>query len=303
MEVIDDAYGYDAYKHRRARIVPSAVAIIVLGASLGSFATLLPPIRSDDAQAIAASLDKFVSTATQNAIKGHISQSYAIVSLVVIASVAIGVAMLAYARKNRQAYMDAYPRIKNFYTDAQRANARRERNVRVGFGAAIVVVSLLVCAAVAAIQMAMGIDPWSKHALAISVGVGLFCAAPGLWLVVHGVMLGRRTDIFAYNYEALTRVSRYQIAATQTGEQRRIMLGEKSISATVTIVSRVCMALGALSSVALYLLPSFKSPWYWVPLTVSLALWYAIYKLGGWRAKRRYEHQDEAGKPERENGS
>lgn len=292
MDVIDDAYGYDAYKHRRANLVPSAAAIVVAGAAIGSFATLLPPIRSDDAAVIAHSLDKLVASASQNAIQGHISQSHAVVSLVVIASIIVGIAMLAYARSNRRAYMDAYPRIKNFYSKNQVRTAHREAMKWLGLGGVLVVGAILLCAATVGVQVLAKVDPLSHEAIAVWAGVGLLAVAPGLWCTVHGVMLARRTDIFAYNYEALTRVSRYQIAANQTGERRRIMLGEKAISSAVSITSRIVIALGSVTSAALYVLPSCKTPFYWVPLAMALVLWYAIYKLGGWRAKRLYEHRD-----------
>lgn len=292
MDVIDDAYGYDAYKHRRASLVPSAVAIVVVGASVGSFATLLPPIRSDDAAVIAHSLDTLVASASQDAIQGHISQSHAVVSLVVIASIIVGIAMLAYARSNRRAYMDAYPRIKNFSSESQVQDAHREAMKWLVTGAVLAVGAVLMCAAAVGVQMLAKVDPLSRRAIAVWAGVGLLAMAPSLWCTVHGVMLARRTNIFAYNYEALTRVSRYQIAATQTGERRRIMLGEKAISSVVSIASRIVVALGSVASAALYVLPSCKTPLYWVPLAVALVLWYAIYKLGGWRAKRLYEHRD-----------
>ena len=56
---LDDPYGYDAYRLLRSKVVPAGLATVVLGCALGSFAVLLPPLKNEDAHAIATELSDF----------------------------------------------------------------------------------------------------------------------------------------------------------------------------------------------------------------------------------------------------
>ena len=124
------------------------------------------------------------------------------------------------------------------------------------------------------------------------VGVALTGAAPSLWMIAHGVIVGDRVDIFEYNYQALSLTNRYDIRVSQTGERQRVMLAEQRIASRCHIVNRCILGVGIFCTVMLYIVPSLHTPTAPVPLLVALLLWYITYKIGEEYARRRYEAPD-----------
>lgn len=314
---LDDPYGYDAYRLLRSKVVPAGLATVVLGCALGSFAVWLPPLRNEDAHAIATELTDFLGMVSGGALKLGFADRNAAVSLVVMIFLVIGFSLLAYARNNRRNYMAAYPRIRNFYTPSQIRQARRLRRRWIAAGVAGLALSTMAGAAVAAGTGALGVGsdilaravsgggaqavggtgaPGAAAAdhrlLAVPVGVMLAGAAPSLWMIAHGVIVGDRVDIFEYNYQALSLTNRYDIAANQTGDRQRVMLAEQRISARCRLVNRAVTGVGIFCTVMLYVVPSLHTPFALGPLLVALALWYAVYKIGEEYARRRYEAPD-----------
>lgn len=289
---INDPFGYDAYRLRRSKIVPTALAIIVLGLALGAFALWLPQIRGDDAHAIAKELSAFSATFTGGIVSLNFADNNAIISLVVMIFLVLGVSMLGYARTNRRNYMTAYPRIKDFYTDDQKREALNARRRWILFGAALMVVGALITAGVTALVDMSDIDLHSNRGRAIPIGVFLSIAAPSVWMIAHGVIVGDRVDVFEYNYQALSLTNRYDIQVNQTGERQRVMLGENRIETLCHSVSHWVVVLGFFTSVMMVILPSIRNPYALVPFAASLVAWYIIYKIGEEIARHRFEVDD-----------
>lgn len=289
---LDDPYGYDAYRLLRAKIVPAGFATIILGAALGSFAILLPPLRSQDAHAIAKGLDHFVDSATGGALKISFADANAVISLVIMVFFIIGIFLLGYARSNRRNYMTAYPRIKNFYAPSQRQAALRLRRRWIAVGIGCLALSAAIGWAIMAAEAAMGIDTTTHRGMAVPIGVFLLGAAPSTWMIAHGIIVGDRVDIFEYNYQALSLTNRYDIAVNQTGERREVMQAENTIWTLFRIINRFVLAIGAFWSLALYIVPSLKTPWAPVPFLAALVAWCGIYKIGEEIARHRYELRD-----------
>lgn len=289
---LDDPYGYDAYRLLRSKVVPAGLATVVLGCALGSFAVWLPPLRSEDAHAIASELTDFLGMVSGGALKLGFADRNAAISLVVMIFLVIGFSLLAYARNNRRNYMAAYPRIRNFYTPSQIRQARRLRLRWIAAGVAGLAVSVAAGAAVAAAVGSAGADLTDRRQWAVPVGVVLAGAAPSLWMIAHGVVVGDRVDIFEYNYQALSLTNRYDIAAHQEGERQRVMLAEQRIASRCHIANRCILGVGIFCTVMLWVVPSLHTPFAPAPLLIALALWYAVYKIGEEYARHRYEAPD-----------
>ena len=289
---LSDPYGYDAYRLMRSKVVPTGLAIVVVGLALGSFSLWLPQIRQDDAHAIAQELSTFVGTFTGGTVTLNFADNNALISLVVMIFLVIGAAMLGYARNNRRNYMAAYPRIKDFYTDDQKRAALRLRRRWIAVGALTLVAGAILGAGAAFGVQAAGIDLGTNRGRAIPIGIFLLVAAPAIWMISHGVIVGDRVDVFEYNYQALSRTTRYAIQVNQPGERRRVMLGENRIETLFGIISRCLVVLGFFATVMLTILPSLRTPYAAVPLLASLVAWYAVYKVGEEIARHRFEEAD-----------
>lgn len=289
---LDDPYGYDAYRLARSKIVPAGLATVVLGLALGSFATWLPPLRSEDAHAIATELTSYVAMISGGALNIGFADNNAAISLVVMIFLVIGFSLLGYARNNRRNYMAAYPRIQSFYTPSQTSQALKLRRRWVAAGIAGLALSTLLGAASAGVEAAAGIDLTSHRGVGIAAGVFLLGASPSLWMIAHGVIVGDRVDIFEYNYQALSVTNRYDIQVNQQGERRGVMLGEYRIWSRFHVVNRCIILTGIFFTVMLNIVPSLHTDFAFVPLATALVLWYVIYKIGEQLAKRRYEAPD-----------
>lgn len=292
LEPLDDPYGYDAYRLLRSKVVPTGLATIVLGMALGSFSVWLPPLRNEDAHAIATELTDFLGMASGGALNVSFADNNATVSLVVMVFLVIGFSLLGYARNNRKNFMTAYPRITNFYTPSQKAQALKVRRRWILAGAAGLVLSALLGGIVAAAGTPLGLNPTTPRGSAIPVGLFLLGAAPSLWMIAHGIIVGDRVDIFEYNYQALSLTNRYDIRANQTGVRQHVMLGEQRIASRFHVVNRCILGVGIFLAVMLWVVPSLHTNFAPVPLQAACALWYAVYKVGEQLAKHRYEAPD-----------
>lgn len=292
LEPLDDPYGYDAYRLLRSKVVPTGLATVVLGCALGSFAVWLPHLRNEDAHAIATEITEFLGMVSGGALSVGVADDNAAISLVVLIFLVIGFSLLGYARNNRKNFMTAYPRIKNFYTPSQKAQALRLRRHWIAAGAVGLALSAGLGTVVAAGEASAGMDVTSHRGLAVPLGVALLGAAPSLWMIAHGVIVGDRVDIFEYNYQALSLTNRYDIRVNQTGERQRVMLGEQRIASRFHVVNRCILGVGIFFTVMLYTVPSLHTPWALAPLFVACVLWYAVYKVGEQIARRRYETPD-----------
>ncbi|WP_296010541.1 hypothetical protein [uncultured Adlercreutzia sp.] len=292
LEPLDDPYGYDAYRLLRSKVVPAGLATVVLGCALGSFGLWLPHLRGEDAHAIATELTDFLGMVSGGALAIPVADNNAAVSLIVMIFLIIGFSLLGYARTNRKNYMAAYPRIKNFYTPSQKAQALRVRRRWIAGGISGLALSATLGAAIACAEAAAGMDALSHRGLAIPVGATLAGVAPSLWMIAHGVIVGDRVDIFEYNYQALSQTNRYDIRVNQTGERQRVMLGEQRIASRFHVVNRCILGVGIFCTVMLWVVPSLHTPFAFVPLAVACLLWYVVYKVGEQLARRRYEAPD-----------
>lgn len=289
---LDDPYGYDAYRLMRSKVVPAGLATVVLGCALGSFAQWLPPLRNEDAHAIASELTDFLAMVSGGALKMGFADNHAAVSLVVMIFLVIGFSLLGYARNNRRNFMTAYPRIQSFYTPSQIAQAQRLRIRWIVAGIGGLALSAAVGGAVAAAMSAAGADITQQRTLAAPLGIALAGAAPSLWMIAHGVIVGDRVDIFEYNYQALSLTNRYDISANQTGERRQVMLAEQRIASRFHVVNRCIVGVGIFATVMLNIVPSLHTPFAFVPLLIACILWYTVYKIGEVYTRRHYETPD-----------
>ena len=292
LEPLDDPYGYDAYRLLRSKVVPAGLATIVLGTALGSFSLWLPPLRNEDAHAIATELTDFLGMVSGGALNIGFADNNATISLVVMIFIIIGFALLGYARNNRKNYMTAYPRITNFYTPSQKAEALKVRRRWILAGVIGLALSAGLGGAVAAAEAPLGLDLTTHRGSAIPVGLFLLGAAPSLWMIAHGIIVGDRVDIFEYNYQALSLTNRYDIRVNQTGARQRVMLGEQRIASRFRVVNRCILGVGIFLTIMLWAVPSLHTNFAPVPLLAACVLWYVVYKVGEQLAKHRYEAPD-----------
>lgn len=108
-----------------------------------------------------------------------------------LAGVGIGLALIAPALRSHARFMRRHPSVSDFYTDDDRAKARRARKVGLAFGA---------LALLAGLGFLVLWTVLNNNALGI---VYLMCCiALGAWSVIGTTLYARRVDVAAYSRQA-----------------------------------------------------------------------------------------------------
>lgn len=207
---------YDRHERIRALVVPSGVALIILGFSLSWFLRLLPSGGSPDSRVIASALDKVMHLVTKDIVDYSFGHAHIIASVVFVLLIVLGILVLRSAMDDDHEFRDAYPRIADPYTPEDRCRARTYRTRCLTIGALVLTMAAVVF--------------WQIDAhgnVLVARGVRDLLVAVGVWLVVHGHLMGGRVDVFAHNFEAVRHSSIYKFERLPDGPEKRILIGEK----------------------------------------------------------------------------
>lgn len=277
-KAIDDKYGYDRHEIMRSYMIPTVIAILLIGWAASIFLTLLPATHSADGQMLAEGLDRLIGLMSKEIIDLSFSQSHVLASLAFVSSLIIAIVLARYVRNDNKEYMSAYPYLDDFYSEDQKRKIRRT-----GRGFMLASLPFFVAGAVVA-----GLGAASGPTELKGIALLLFAAAA--WLLVHGIMWLRRVEIFAYNYRALDHVSIYELQAEEEFPDRDIMIAEKKLRAPQQTAKRVVIVAGVIVALCLYYMPSIETPFYWVAIVVAIAIAGCIGIYSESRARALAEH-------------
>lgn len=179
-----DICGYDEHMRGFARQVPTGIVCIVLGVTWTVLVEGGPTgvLRGGDVLAIAG----------------------------LFAGILAGLAFLIPAGMRHSSFVKAHPYIEDFYTAEQKAEAGR--HCAVAIVASIGMVFFGVLAAIAA-------DATEYENVGAAVLMALGAAAA--WLIVHSGMMYSRTNLAAYNQNAIDELELEDIAKAAIDEERK----------------------------------------------------------------------------------
>lgn len=274
----DGPFGYETHMHNRALRLANGVGVIILGFAIGAWMNLLPERTDADLTEVVHGLDRLVGLMTKDLVELPSTPRHPESFVIELLGVLIGVTVLKSVRQDGVDYQQTFNRIEPFYSAERRRRAWLEwsayciMGVLIGIGVPLLITLL----------------PANVPA-ALTVGCSRFALAIGVWCVVYGTVLGRRTDLFRYNFRALRLENVYELGARESKHLRETRLGEKRLCNMGDAMTRVATYTGVLGALALYFLPTFRTPFFWVPLVIAvvitLLLQYAVTQY----AKRRYE--------------
>lgn len=274
----DDRFGYDRHATNRALRIANGVAIIILGFAAGRFLQALPERNTADVQEVISGLDRLIGLMTKELVELPHLQRHPESFIVEIVAILVGYMLLKRTHEDSLEYAAAFNRIEQFYTVAQ----RRQGWIRC---------AALVMLGTSAILVTHGLLLAYGHAMpdGVAAGVAQTSVAMGVWCYVFGGLYATRTDLFLYNFRALRNVNVYELGKSETDERREMRLGEKKLCDLSSSLTGFAVAIGVLGALGMYFLPSFRSPYFWLPLVVTavvaLMLRWLVIRL----ARRRYE--------------
>ena len=219
-----DVCGFDEHQRRLARQVPAGVAAILVGCGLGFLAEGRFTLFGADADIL--------------------------VIVLILLGVLVGLAFFIPAGMEHAAFVKAHPYVEDFYTEDDRATARRSFTRALVAGIALIFVGS-VCI------MVLGNDrATEREGLCLLM---LFIAA-GVWLIVRYAMLLGRTNVAEYNRSVAEDLEVEDIVSAQVDEEvRSALLERKRSGEKIGAVCGVIMIVATIVGFVLLFAPVFSS--------------------------------------------
>lgn len=219
-----DVCGFDEHQRRLARQVPAGVAAILVGCGLGFLAEGRFTLFGADADIL--------------------------VIVLILLGVLVGLAFFIPAGMEHAAFVKAHPYVEDFYTEDDRATARRSFTRALVAGIALIFVGS-VCI------MVLGNDrATEREGLCLMM---LFIAA-GVWLIVRYAMLLGRTNVAEYNRSVAEDLEVEDIVSAQVDEEvRSALLERKRSGEKIGAVCGVIMIVATIVGFVLLFAPVFSS--------------------------------------------
>lgn len=219
-----DVCGFDEHQRRLARQVPAGVAAILVGCGLGFLAEGRFTLFGADADIL--------------------------VIVLILLGVLVGLSFFIPAGMEHAAFVKAHPYVEDFYTEDDRATARRSFTRALVAGIALIFVGS-VCI------MVLGNDrATEREGLCLMM---LFIAA-GVWLIVRYAMLLGRTNVAEYNRSVAEDLEVEDIVSAQVDEEvRSALLERKRSGEKIGAVCGVIMIVATIVGFVLLFAPVFSS--------------------------------------------
>ena len=176
------------------------------------------------------------------------------------ALVAAGLLVLIPAVFTNMAFKKAHPFVEDFYTSEEKEQTQRR------FG-------LELAAGIACLLLSLGVRSVAPDSNLSNAGF-LVGVAVGVGVIVHSALLGNRTDVEAYNIEALTDISEEEIASI-VGEERAPQVlvkvrRERRLGAVCGIIMLVATIVGlSLMFYGSHAHDSFLMRYFWIAWMVG----------------------------------
>ncbi|MDY2777529.1 MAG: helix-turn-helix transcriptional regulator [Collinsella sp.] len=219
-----DVCGYDEHQRMMAWKVPTGIALILVGIAIGLlFEGMggMPMGADDDAMFV----------------------------IIVLAGILAGLVLLVPAGMDHTAFVKAHPFVEDFYTEEDRADARK------AFSAAVVAGAAFIFAGVGCLLMIEGSDE------SLALFFLLIFVAIGVWNIVHYGMLFGRTDVAEYNRSAASDLEIDEIIGSQVSDEiKEGLIDRRRRSKKVEAICGTIMIVSTIVGLGLLFLPALTAP-------------------------------------------
>ena len=242
-----DVCGYDDHQRMLAWKVPTGVALILLGIAVGLFfegAVEVAPVGARDGLLV----------------------------ICVFLGILGGLAFLVPAGMEHAAFQKAHPYVEDFYTEDDRAAARRQ------FSGGLIGGLALIFAGIGCLIM---LEPRVEN---VALFFLLFFIALGAWNIIHYGMLLGRTNVAEYNRSVAEELEVEDIVSAELDEARReALLAGKRADEKIGAVCGAIMIVATIVAFALLFAPVFSAPDLdsWTPEGTSAMWFWVAWPVGG----------------------
>lgn len=240
-----DVCGYDEHQRKMAWRVPTGVAAIIAFVGVGLLFEGAAPFAGADEDIL--------------------------MLVMIFIGVLAGLAFLVPAGMDHSAFVKAHPFVEDFYTDDDKAAARK------AFAGGLIAGLAFIFAGIGCMLMLeASAQGWSNFFL-------LFFIALGVWNIMHYGMLLGRTNLAEYNKSVAEELELEEITSAAIDEARReALLERRRASKRVGAVCAVIMIVATIVGLLLLFVPVLTSPdpdsfepegtsamWFWLAWVVG----------------------------------
>lgn len=220
-----DVCGYDEHQRKMAWKVPTGIACILIGIALAFFFEgAIPFIGSHN---------------------GHDG----LFILIVLAGILAGLAFLIPASMDHSAFVKAHPYVEDFYTEDDRARARKALSVALIAGIAAIFVG---------IGFFLVLDEQAENYALFFL---LVFVALGVWNIVHYGMLFGRVNVAAYNMKVGEELEMEEIVNAEIDASlKESLVKQKRASTKIGAVCGTIMIVATIVGLGLLFWPVLSSP-------------------------------------------
>lgn len=228
-----DVVGYDEHMRGFARKVSTGVFSIVFGVALSILFFC------------AADID------TYSPLEGLFSENVylALGALLLFAGVGVGLAMLIPGGMGHSAFVREHPYVEDFYTQAQKEEARKHFSWRLVGGTMCILVGVCFVIATADTALSECVAP-SAMLMLIACGAGV---------IVYGSMMYGRMNIANYNRSAGEVLEAHEIeSAPLTDEQKRDLLRTHATDKRIGAICGCIMIIATIVGLVMLFVPTYS---------------------------------------------
>lgn len=244
-----DVCGYDEHQRMLAWKVPTGIAAILVGIAIGLFfegAADLMPVGARDGLFV----------------------------LIVLAGILVGLVFLVPAGMEHAAFQRAHPYIEDFYTEDDRARARKSFSTGLIAGIALIFVGI-------GFLLVLGEDRSLEN---VALFFLMFFIALGVWNIVHYGMLLGRTNVDEYNRSVGEDLEIEDIVNAELDSARReALLTSKKENEKIGAVCGAIMIIATIVGLGLLFAPVLTSsnPDAFDPVGTSAMWFWVAWPVGG----------------------
>lgn len=244
-----DVCGYDEHHRKMAWKIPTGIACILLGIAFGLLVEGLGDFASWNGKDGA-----FVAC--------------------VLAGVLAGIALLIPAGMAHSAFVKAHPFVEDFYTDAQKSEARTQLSYGLIAGIAFIFAGIVIF-----LMFGENAERYGSFFLLLFIALGV-------WNIVHWSMLYSRTNVQSYNDSVADELEMEDIVNAQVSQDlKEALVGKKKHSKKIGAVCGVIMIAATIVGLVMLFAP-LGDPSNWIegsfePLGTTAAWFWVAWPVGG----------------------
>lgn len=268
---------FEAFQRSQAFYAPLGGALVALSFALLHFGALVPFNFGSDGQVLGQILDGLVKLLSKELIETDYAQTHVFAMLLFVIVLCCGLYFLHYADKQKRAFREAHPFLPGKASKSELAKAGKAGRRMMAVATIFVAGGIVLYASSQYFSHSLGFHGVSSifngnasPLCNILDGFAFSLFSVATWLIMRSIRITKAPSYLTYNLEVLTELSPYQVCEDHLSPNHDIRLVAKGILDKALTKGRIFLAVCAVITFAMFVLPSIEMPIWWVPLIIGL---------------------------------